>query len=842
MRYTRFNPSEQLKKELIKIKNPGRYVGGDYQLLKKNINMDSFLVGICFPDLYEIGMSNNAIKILYDLLNKEESIVSDHVFAIEEDYEEILKKKEIPLYTIHYGIPLHELDVLCVSFGYELLATNVLSILSLGKIPLHAEERRNNDPIVIAGGPVMTNPLPFSKFLDVVYIGEAENGLAEVINHIKAKKKQGVSRTIILEELHEYSFLWFPDKTKTERAVFNDFALLEKANIFSYYCVPNLKVVQDHGVVEIMRGCPNGCRFCHAGEYYKPYRQKSPVIIKEEVSQSVHQFGYRDITLSSLSSGDHPSLQYIVQDLNNTFSSENISFSLPSLKVNSFTLNLLEGLSATRKSGLTFAIETPLLVWQRSMNKEVPIESVISIIKEAKSKGWKLAKFYFMTGLPFVDREFEIEEIVNYIFTIYKQTGIHLNINIGTFIPKPHTPFQWALQMTKKESEEHLRNLKFAIQNKVGNVKVSYHDPFTSFLEGIISRGDERVADLIEKAFYDGARLDAWDEYIKKDVWSKIIENADWDVEGSIFKERDINDNLPWDSIQVGSGKKRLIIEYQKAQERLLSNICSLNCKENCGVCSTYKNIAVTDQMNWCDENLNNAINANETLPEIDFSKYKHKKIEVVSNSIKYLFSYRKFGSAIFLSHIHVMRIFEQSFQRAGIPISFTQGFNPKPKIEFVNPISLGIVGEDEIFSANIDINTKFLEFDEERILNALNSAIPEGFNFTKCSKVSLLGKKHSLSAHYAASKYTIQNIDATLIEALNDCIEKYKTITISEQTENSITIIIKEGSISGTGNLFKLMQQYYNDKFNFISSYDITRNQVITNDSEKTHYFELFC
>ncbi|MCF0237832.1 MAG: radical SAM protein, partial [Sphaerochaetaceae bacterium] len=423
------NVEEVLGPELLEVLNPARYVGSEYCFGKKEYRDGLVKAAMCFPDLYEIGMSNNAIRIIYDLINKVDSGLCDRVFAVAPDFEQLLRKKDVPLFTLQEHFPVKSMKYLGISIGYELCATNVLQVLDLAGIPLHAEDRKEDDPIVFAGGPAVTNPLPFASFFDFITIGEAERNMEFIIKTIEKYP----TRAQRIEALKDNPYLWFPGRKLATRAVDNTFGTNEENPRLKSFVVSSFQVAQDHGTVEIMRGCPNGCRFCHAGQYYKPMRQRSLQRVCDLVQQNIDEFGYREVTLSSLSSGDYPQLDKLMKTLNSSYKERNISFSLPSLKVSSFSLNILEELSEVRKSGLTFAIETPDLMDQRSMNKEVPVEQIIAIIQEAKNRGWRSAKFYFMVGLPFVDRTKELENIVSFLLKIRTATKINMNINIGTF-------------------------------------------------------------------------------------------------------------------------------------------------------------------------------------------------------------------------------------------------------------------------------------------------------------------------------------------------------------------------------------------------------------------------
>ncbi len=787
-----------LGNSFLEIENPARYLGSEYIHGQKHYEKGNVKACMVFPDLYEIGMANNAIRILYDIIDRCDNAYCDRAFAVAPDFEAMLREKGIPLFTLQEHFPLKRMDYLGISIGYELCATNILQVLDLGGIPLEAKDRGDDDPIVFAGGPASTNPLPFAKFFDFVYIGEAETDLPriiEILGKFRTRKER-------LEALKEIPCLWYPGCKLARRAVDYTFGTDRDNAVLEHYAIASFETAQDHGVAEIMRGCPNGCRFCHAGQYYKPFRQRSLSTVSSIVDQIVNQMGYREVTLSSLSSGDYPDLDKLIAAFNGAYKHRNISFSLPSLRVSTFSLNILEQLSEVRKSGLTFAIETPLIENQRSNNKEVPLDAVISIIKEARSRGWKLAKFYFMVGLPFVDVETEEKSLVDFLSAIRNATKINMNINIGTFIPKVHTPYQWVQQMTMEQSEAHLKSIKRALMAAIPGIKVSYHEPSISFLEGILSRGDYRTADLIQKAYELGCRLDAWDEYIKWDLWQQAFAELNYDTSP---KSWDLEDELPWDSVTMNVSKAYLKKEYLKAKDHLLTPICGEDCDHRCGVCTKANKVIRADNR--------------------DFEKFEFPKHEIppASEYVQTIFTYEKRGRAVYNSHIAVMRQFEMAFQRSGLDVLFTQGFNPKPKLEFLNPITMGVFGENELLLCELPTS----QLNDETI-SRLNKALAEGF-VIKSMKVlppNPTGKKISLASKMKGCVYEISDFtDAAVLEMIKD--------RVSEQSRDFKVERLGEGdsfrvTIFGDRNIFKTVFSPDVSKFHIAGSCHMVRKQIM--------------
>lgn len=753
---------------LHRVKNPGYYTGGEFGQREKPDA--SFTTAIIFPDVYEIGMSNYSWKILYSIINDLPGISCQRVFAPAEDFETLLREEGLPLFTLEGYLPLAELDVLGFTLGYELSATNMLTILDLGGIPVHRHDRRPDAPLVIIGGPGTTNPLPYYHVIDGAVIGEAEEVVPDLYRELARIQDSHTNLATAREKqrqvLLDHPNIWVPGSTKSvRRAVWTGFT--QDALRLGYPVTPH-KIIQEHGVVEIMRGCPQGCRFCHAGVYYRPYRQKSIAQITEEVRDLVDTMGYRRITLSSLSSGDYSGIGDLISSLNQEFGSRGVSFQLPSLKVESFTLPIIEALSHGKRGGLTFAVETPTDFGQGVLNKTVTVQRIIAILHEAERRGWKSAKFYFMVGLPVpgASVEDEAEEIQMFLRRIRQQTRMKINVNIGTFVPKPHTPFQWAGMLPWERAQEILHTIK--TNNTDRGIKITYQGGFLSYLEGIISLGDQRVGDLIYAAWQKGARFDSWEDRCRRDIWEQVIRQASWPVDELLEPKQPEDTILPWDSISLGVSPRYIAKEWQKSRTGEHSLRCEPVCRDHCGLCG--KSVQVVDQPE----------NPDSTAPTITIPREdpRDSEAEILPLRHTLILRFQKLGMGTLLSHLSLIRAFEQALIRCDVPLWMAGHYNPKPKMDFNQALPLGMESRHEVMAVQLAGSLQ-----AGSMIDPINAALPKGIRVTDLKILPTLtrGKKiPSLSSltqsvvyrvypksmeHWARLESAVTNLEAWSVE-----------------------------------------------------------------------------
>lgn len=600
-----------IKKEVEKIlqyvQKPARYVGGELNSVIKDPDKVDIRYAFCFPDIYEIGMSHLGMKILYGLVNDREDSWCERVFAPDVDMEEQMRKNNVPLFALESGDYIKDFDIIGFTLMYELCYTNVLNMLDLAGIPLYSKDRTELAPIICVGGPCACNPEPIADFVDIVFLGDGEDSTNAVLDLLKECKKIGATKQEFLLKAKDITGVYVPsfykdsynaDGTLKELVPINGAPEKVKKSVVSdmnkcYYpkefVVPFISIVHDRAVEEIFRGCIRGCRFCQAGFIYRPIREKSVETINAQSKALIDSTGYDELSLCSLSTSDHSQVNEMLTSLIDWTVKDKISLSLPSLRVDNFSDELVDKLNKVRKSGLTFAPEAGTQRLRDVINKNVTQEEVINTCTKAFDNGWTTVKLYFMMGLPTETME-DIEGIANLgmdvLHAFYnnpnrqKGTGLQVNISCSSFIPKPFTPFQWEPEDTMESLKAKQKHLLESIPSK--KIKVSYHETPTSLLEGVLARGDRRLSAVIYSAFKDGCKFDSWDEHFKFASWMKAFEENNLDPYFYTQRKREFSEVLPWDHLDYGISRKFLEKENLKAHENKTTPHCRIKCA-GCG-------------------------------------------------------------------------------------------------------------------------------------------------------------------------------------------------------------------------------------------------------------------
>lgn len=600
-----------IKKEVEKIlqyvQKPARYVGGELNSVIKDPDKVDIRYAFCFPDIYEIGMSHLGMKILYGLVNDREDSWCERVFAPDVDMEEQMRKNNVPLFALESGDYIKDFDIIGFTLMYELCYTNVLNMLDLAGIPLYSKDRTELAPIICVGGPCACNPEPIADFVDIVFLGDGEDSTNAVLDLLKECKKIGATKQEFLLKAKDITGVYVPsfykdsynaDGTLKELVPINGALEKVKKSVVSdmnkcYYpkefVVPFISIVHDRAVEEIFRGCIRGCRFCQAGFIYRPIREKSVETINAQSKALIDSTGYDELSLCSLSTSDHSQVNEMLTSLIDWTVKDKINLSLPSLRVDNFSDELVDKLNKVRKSGLTFAPEAGTQRLRDVINKNVTQEEVINTCTKAFDNGWTTVKLYFMMGLPTETME-DIEGIANLgmdvLHAFYnnpnrqKGTGLQVNISCSSFIPKPFTPFQWEPEDTMESLKAKQKHLLESIPSK--KIKVSYHETPTSLLEGVLARGDRRLSAVIYSAFKDGCKFDSWDEHFKFASWMKAFEENNLDPYFYTQRKRNFSEVLPWDHLDYGISRKFLEKENLKAHENKTTPHCRIKCA-GCG-------------------------------------------------------------------------------------------------------------------------------------------------------------------------------------------------------------------------------------------------------------------
>ena len=724
-----------LKRILSRVEKPGRYTGGEWNEIKKKPGARHMKVALAFPDVYEIGMSYLGQKILYGLLNRDRSVLAERVFAPWPDFEDELRRSGVPLTSLENGIPLRDFDIVGFSLLYELNDTNILTILDLGGIPLLAAERGEGHPMVIAGGPAAFNPEPVAGIFDAVLVGDGEEAFPEIIEALRSHRSRGLDRASSLRELAKIGGVYVPSLYVPERQSVSPLLVPRPAGDAparitkrilkgfgrSYFpekiVVPNLRVVFDRVAMETARGCPQNCRFCQAASLYFPHRTKEPGLVIRTVLGSLRQTGYEDCSLTALSISDYPHLGETVRCLMDELAGEKISLSLSSLRPRGLSPELVESILKVRKTGFTLVPEAGTERLRSVINKKLTDQDIWDALTAAFSGGWKLVKFYFMAGLP-TETEEDLRGIVGMVrrsldlgrSILGSYPRIH--VSLSSFIPKPHTPFQW-LGM---DDEKTLAEKQRLVRSELGRwrtVEFKDHPVGASVLEAVFSRGDRRLTGVLVKAWSKGARFESWGDRMNFGLWEQAFAEEGVDP-GDYLGPIDRAAVLPWDHIDAGLGKAHLLSELEHALKAEPTPSCLERSCAECGGCEMrfWKKPAAP-------------------FRKPDLPAAPPRLGQAGDEMFRYRITYAKRAKARYMSHIDLIHVLQRSFRRAGVEVRKTQGFHPKMDFSYGPALPLGMESGGEV----LEFRSSY-RLAEAPFLARTNRSLPPGIRVRRLERL----------------------------------------------------------------------------------------------------------
>jgi radical SAM family uncharacterized protein/radical SAM-linked protein len=744
-----------LKEEsLLSIEKPARYMGDEIGSVRKDQAEVRFI--LAFPDVYEVGMSHLGLQILYSILNDVEWIAAERVYAPWPDMEELIRDEARPLATLESSTPLACCDILGFTLQHELCYTNILNMLQLSGIPLLADDRKTGYPLVLGGGPCALNPEPLADFFDAFLLGDGEEAIVEIAAAYRSWKAENKPKSDLLERLSRIDGVYIPSffrvryeengciaeivpkregyKSVKRRIV----ADLEKVPYPTKPVIPFLKTVHDRVSMEIARGCTCGCRFCQAGYIYRPVRERTPEQILETIDTTLKNTGYDEISLLSLSSADYGCIAPLLKSLMDRYTEERVAVSLPSLRVGTISREMVDEIKKVRKTGFTLAPEAGSDRLRRVINKGITEEDLLQNAFEIYSSGWRLIKLYFMIGLPSETME-DVEGIVELAASVKREgkragRGGDVNVSVGSFVPKPHTPFQWEPQIKYEEILQKQGFLRAGLKKKRLNFK--WQDAPLSVLEGVFARGDRRLGAVLVKARELGCRFDSWGEHFDFGKWGDAFAAVGIDP---LFyhRARGFDEILPWDHLDSGVTKKFLCSEWEKSRRGERTENCRNGKCSDCGVCD----FRIT-KMRLCEQR-----------PESPLKPPASFKSDLVANPVeeneKIRIRFTKVGPMRLLSHLEMLNMFSRAVKRGGIPIRYSAGFHPHPKFSFATALSVGV----ESFAEYLDMEIA-AGFGASRVRENLNRVLPKGMEILESFQIPL--RADSLSSIMDKVRYRV--------------------------------------------------------------------------------------